>query len=313
MELGEIYMTGKSKIRIAMMAITVAALLALGSCNTSGEDWGVVNLSMTDAPLMADGVNGVYITVTDVRYNNGDGWRSMEGFDATEPFDLLALNSGKSKLLGQLSLPAGQYNQIRFVLGAPDENGGAPSNPGSWVEFGADSVYDAGTDVPLFVPSGAQSGYKATAEEPFLVPANGEVSITADFDLRRAVVESGSKYILKPVLRIVVDDQAGKIAGEETSTSLSGTYVAYAYEAGSYNSSEASDSDPFPNAVTSSPVEEDTDDYDYVLAFLAAGEYDIVVAEYSDGALVVGATAIVQSDVTVNAGSTTEQDIDVTP
>lgn len=300
------------KKRAIVFAIALVTTLALGGCNLSGGDWGVMKLSITDAPLMASEVQGVYITVSEVRYNSGDGWRSMEGFESTEPFDLLALNSGKSKLLGRLSLPAGEYNQIRFIIGAPEDGStGAPINPGSWVEKGStnDGVYDDGEDEPLFVPSGARSGYKATAEEPFAVPANGEVSITADFDLRRAVVDTGSRYILKPVLRVVVDDQAGAIAGEETN-GVAG-YVAYAYEAGTYGPSEVSEAgNLFPNAVTSSVVEEDPDDYDYVLPFLAAGEYDIVVARYDgSGAVDLNSVALVETALSVTADSITEQDI----
>lgn len=306
-------MIGHSKKTVIILTLTLVTLLALGGCNTSGSDWGVMTLSITDAPLMADDVQGVYVTITDVRYNSGGGWSSMEGFDGTEPFDLLALNSGNSKLLGQLALPAGQYSQIRFILGAPEENSpGAPSNPGSWVEKGSsnDGEYTDGEDELLYVPSGAQSGYKATAEERFAVPANGEVSITADFDLRRAVVETGGTYILKPVLRMIVDDQAGKIAGEANNDG-GGTYVAYAYEAGSYDSSEASDSNPFPNAITSSAIEDDPEGYDYVLPFLAEGAYDIVVARYdANGTIDTSyATGVVQSGVIVTAGSKTEQEI----
>jgi hypothetical protein len=121
--------------------------------------------------------------------------------------------------------------------------------------------------------------------------------MTADFDLRRAVVRRGStgNYLLKPVIRLVVDDQAGTIAGDVTNTTTN-NLVVYAYEAGTFRATEAetpSDGESrYPNAVSSSTVE-DTDgdgNVDYVLAFLAEGTYDLVVAQYnsSTGAFVSG-------------------------
>ncbi|MFW6250763.1 MAG: DUF4382 domain-containing protein [Alkalispirochaetaceae bacterium] len=311
-------MQRKGIITTVTVLLAVLGILALGSCDTSGgSDTGIMELSMTDAPLMEDGVNGVYITVKEVQYNGGDGWVPMQGLELTEPFDLLALQNGNSELLGQLVLPAGNYEQIRFILGAPEE-GQPAGNPGSWVEMGStnDGEYTDGEDTPLFVPSGAQTGYKATAEEPFSVPANGSVAITADFDLRRAVVELGAteRFILKPVLRIVVEDQAGVISGEATGET-DATYVAYAYEAGSYDSSEtdepADGESRFPNAVTSGEIVDDPDGADYVLPFLAAGEYEIVVAKYDEDGAFQSAEKLETDVITVTSGKTTSVDIDV--
>ncbi len=310
-------MRRKGIITTVTVFLTVLGVLALGSCDTSGgSDTGIMELSMTDAPLMAADVQGVYITVEEVQYNSGDGWVPMQGLELTEPFDLLALQNGNSELLGQLVLPAGNYEQIRFILGAPEE-GQPAGNPGTWVELGStnDGEYTDGEDTPLFVPSGAQTGYKATADAPFSVPANGSVAITADFDLRRAVVRRGAtgNYLLKPVLRVIVEDQAGRISGE-ASSETGATYVAYAYEAGSYDSSEASEPAEgearFPNAVTSGEIVDDADGPDYVLPFLAAGEYDIVVAEYAADGTFQNAV-VLETGVTVNSGETTSVDIDV--
>jgi hypothetical protein len=42
--------------------------------------------------------------------------------------------------------------------------------------------------------------------------------VTADFDVRKSIVKAGAsgKYILKPTIRLVVDNQAGCIKGDVT-------------------------------------------------------------------------------------------------
>ncbi|MEX2445165.1 MAG: DUF4382 domain-containing protein [Alkalispirochaeta sp.] len=308
-------------ITMIITVLVAATTLLVAGCSMDGDgSTGIMNLSMTDAPLDASGVNGVYITVEGIEYNLNGQWETMSGFDGPQTFDLAALTGGDSELLGALQLPAGDYTQIRFMLGvAEQEDGTTPSNPGSWIEYGTNDTYDKDTDgdTALFVPSGGQTGYKAEAGEPFTVPANGSVNITADFDLRKAVVEAGASglMILKPVLRLIVEDQAGSISGSVTNEGTNDVVV-YAYEDGDYVAGEADDpadgESRFPNAVTSARPDSDGN---YTLAFLAAGTYDLVVAEYSDGEYVLDSAAevAVAADKDVSAGeATTEVDITIT-
>jgi hypothetical protein len=111
------------------------------------------------------------------------------------------------------------------------------------------------------------------------VPVNGTVEVTADFDLRKSVVEAGAsgKYILKPTIRVIVNNQAGEIAGRISNTAENTDYTVYAYEADTYDNSESDDpaaeETRFPNAVSSTGAQENGA---YVLAFLAEGEYDVL-------------------------------------
>lgn len=303
--------------KLSLLILGAAALLLAGC---SGPDYGVIELSVTDAPIIdEDSITGVYVTFEDVQYNNGSGWESMTGFEGPQTHDLLDLTRGESALLGQLSLPAGTYEQIRFIVAAQSEGGAMPTNAGTWINRDSNSTYDEGTDDPLFMPSGAQTGYKATADEPFTIPANGSVSMTADFDLRRAVVRLGTtgNYLIKPVIRLVVDNQAGTIAGNVTNnTTDENDLVVYAYEAGTFDAAEADTpadgESQYPNAVSSSSVEDTDSDgnLDYALAFLAEGSYDLVIAQYdsSTGAYVDGSgDAVDESGIAVSAGQTTTQ------
>lgn len=304
----------------ALMIGAVALSLVLAGC-TSG-DTGVMRLSVTDAPIVdTDEVTGVYVTFSGVEYNLDGEWGAMTGFGDPKTYNLLELTGGESELLGDLVLPAGTYEQIRFMIaGTMETAAGPPTTTETWVNRDDNEVYDSDTDAALFIPSAAQTGYKATADEPFSVPANGTVSITADFDLRRAVVSAGGRYILKPVVRLVVEDQAGTITGDVTNNT-GNDLVVYAYEAegdAAFTASEAADpvegESRYPNAVTSFAVEDVDDDatLDYTLAFLAAGDYDLIIAQFNptSGEYIDGSGEAVDVEaVTVTAGDTTVQDI----
>ncbi len=277
------------------IVVAVATALLLFACSGVGpgdqtED-GTISLSLTDAPLDDTDVTGVYITISEIQYGGDEtGWTTMEEFDpeANNPYNLLDLTGGTSTLLGELSLPSGTYSQIRFVLDAPERGQETPSNPGTYIE------YTDGSTALLFVPSGAERGYAAVSEESFTVPSNGSVSLTADFDARRSVVEAGASgiIILKPTLRLLVDDQAGEITGTLTNMDGSTRYTVLAYEDDTYDSTEADDpaveESRFPTAVSSfTPVDEDDDgatdgSADYTIAYLAAGTYDLYIAKYTD-------------------------------
>jgi hypothetical protein len=156
---------------------------------------GTLKLYLSDAPLDADNVTGVYITINEIQYHLDGEWITCEEFVGNQTYDLLELTGGNSALLGEFTLPAGHYTQIRFMLDIP-EQGSHPANPGCYIEFGNNSTE------PLFVPSAGETGYKAIGQ--FEVTANGTVVVTADFDIRKAVVVAGSSYILKPTIKLIV-------------------------------------------------------------------------------------------------------------
>ena len=275
------------------------------------DDTGFVTLNLTDAPVMIDELEGVNITITEIQANipgTGEGsWETLILFEEGEKFNLLDLTEGTTaNLADNVELPSGRVNQIRFFLNAPVE-GGDGSNPGCFLEF------EDGTINPLYIPSGEETGFKAV--NSFTIPVNGEVRVTADFDARKSIVESNGIYKLKPTIRLIVDGEAGKINGTVTTDGTYSEYWVYAYEKNGFSDSEVNADDDgvqFAGSVTSSCVKEvTTEDCNYILAFLAEGEYDLVVAgnpgngdplEYVD----------IQTGVAVESGETTHQDIDTT-
>lgn len=284
----------------------VATTLTMTACNKDEDimemdSTGTVKLNVTDAPTDADNVEGVYITFNRVEFKQNGEWQEFEGLTAPKTINLLALTEGKTELLGDFQVGAGEYSDVRFHLEAA-ENGGDAANASTYIAF------TDGSTEPLYVPSGTQSGYKAKGE--FTVPINGTVNLTADFDLRKSVVKAGNsdKWILKPVIRLVVADQAGSITGTIEGTEEDTSYLVYAYANGTFAEDEASipaaGETQFPNAVSSTKLNADGT---FTLAFLAPGTYDLVVAAYNNGEFLGVINGI--DDVEVTAQQTTQSSL----
>jgi hypothetical protein len=292
----------KNVLRLVLLSFI--AVFAFTSCQKD-TNTGTLNLSVTDAPVDQSDIAGVWLTITEIQYHMNDSeWMTFEEFEGPQEFNILELVNGESELLGSFEMEAGIYTQLRFILDAPEFGGPDMTNPGCYIEFNDES------QAPLFVPSGHESGWKAVGQ--FRVPSNGEVSATADFDARKSVFRNGAgKYILKPTIRLVIDDQAGQIAGGLSNIPEDVDIVVYAYEDGTWAESEADDpadeeTPRFPNAVTSS-IACDADCYH--LAFLAPGLYDLVVTTSVDSEFqeVLG----IVEDVEVESRKTTNMPIDI--
>lgn len=294
---------------INVCSFFLAGLLSTGmlySCSNEKDlEHGTLSLNLTDAPTDAENVSGVFVTITGVEYQKeGESWQVLENFVGPVTVNLLDLTEGKTTLLGDFEIEEGRYTGLRFKLDAA-ENGGKPGGDATFMEF------KDGSREPLYVPSGMKSGYKAKGE--FVVPVNAMVAITADFDVRKSVVKAGNsgKYLLKPVIRIIVNNQAGTIAGTipGLATTDEYSYVVYAYEAGTYQEEEAAEPAAeevrFPNAVSSAGVKEDGT---FVLPFLAPGKYDLVVVSSLNGELMEVKKVIVEA-VEVESEKTAEVEI----
>ena len=279
-----------AKYILLLPALAMIVLGGIGcACSTEPgdsstvDDLGTLVLKLTDAPADAESIAGVYISINKIEVNKSTDdtadWTTVKEFDPPLEYNLLELTGGDFALLGEFEVTAGQYNQIRFILDIQEQGEQPPTNPGCYVTFTGESEEPE----PLFVPSGGQSGYKAVGA--FEVPVNGEVEVTVDFDVRKALHVTGQgnnqRYILKPTLRLVVDSQAGNISGTVTLTTSYADIVVFAYEDGDWDISEASDPDEgesrFPGAISSAGV---GDDGSYVPAYLAYGTYDLVIAGY---------------------------------
>jgi hypothetical protein len=187
---------------LSLVSMAILAACGGGSNDGPADQYGRINLGVTDAPV--DGAEHVVVEFTGVELkalNDAD----PDVFDFTTPrrIDLLALEGGGSEiLLRDEVLPAGNYEWIRLKVNAG--------------RTASDSYVDLkdGSRHALFIPSGNQSGLKLI--RGFTIGAGSTTNFTIDFDLRRSVIRppgQNGDFVLKPVLRIVDNLQVGTLAG----------------------------------------------------------------------------------------------------
>ena len=202
---------GKTFIQ-STLAATCAALFVV-ACGGGGDNpaaTGTLRTAMTDAPSC--GYDNVFVTVDRIRVNNsataspdGGGWSEIV-LDQPRQIDLLDLQNGVIEELGEITLPVGRIQQVRFVL---VDN--ATADPAD-IDFDPDAdptrapnhvVFSAGGFEDLKTPSGQQSGVKINVG---IDVAEGQVAdLLIDFDACKSVVEAGNSgnYLLKPVLTAI--------------------------------------------------------------------------------------------------------------
>lgn len=167
-----------------------------------------MNIHLTDAPGDYQEVNvnvqGLRVHYTPFEMDtaetdpmNGGEWIEMP-VDTTM-VDLLELQNGVDTLLASADLEPGYYRELRLMLGD-----------------GNNVVVDSTTH-SLKVPSGQSSGYKIKFDAELV---EGQVlDVTIDFDAHESVHKAGNsgKYILRPVLRAMVEGvdtvQTGSVTG----------------------------------------------------------------------------------------------------
>jgi hypothetical protein len=236
---------------------------------------GTLSVSMTDAP--ACGYDAVNVTVNKVRVNTsasaGDsdaGWTDIT-LNPAKKINLLNLTNGLLESLGQTSLPAGHYTQMRLVLDANTGTGMANS-----------VVPTGGAETSLSTPSAVQSGIKLV--NGFDVAAGQTTSVVLDFDACKSVVTQGKgRYSLKPVVKVVPSTATGTGITGVVAASLLAAHVSVSAQ---------------QNGVIVGATVPDPSTGAFTLTHLAAGNYDVVITADNSAAGVIGAVPVTATGAT---------------
>lgn len=204
-------------------ALSLVALLAAcgggGGGGTSATPQGTLHMSLTDAPSC--GYDNVNISIQKVRVNQSAtasdtdaGWYDIDVTPAQRT-DLLSLTNGVLQDLGQTTLPAGHYTQMRLVLAA---NGSSAPYANSVTPTG-------GSETALTTPSAQTSGLKANVD--LTVNADQTADFVIDFDACRSIVKAGNsgQYLLKPVLEVTPQFLSGARGYVDATLANSGTVI----------------------------------------------------------------------------------------
>lgn len=268
----------KKKSHFALLGATLLGAAVLVACGGGGGDTapatpvstiGTLAVSLTDAP--ACGFDAVNVTVSKVRVHRSDsaldtesGWTDIT-LNPARKINLLNLSNGVLEALGQTSLEAGRYTQMRLVLDA---------NANTVVPV------DGKTELPLETPSAVQSGIKLVGA--FEVNAGRKTEVVLDFDACKSVVTRGKgSYALKPVVK-VVPVAANGISGFVSTAVLGRGVQVSAQQNGSIVSATT------PNPATG----------EFFLSRLAPGNYDVVITADNSAASVVAAVPVASATST---------------
>jgi len=287
------------KLKKTVLIITIVSTISLLFGCSFFSNKGTLSLSLTDAPIAdSKDVEGVFITITKIQYNLNGEWIDDTNFESPQTYNLLDLTNGTVEPLSNVVIDSGKVSQIRFLLdSAQDGKKTASISSNCYIIIDSDGTAERDGIIekndnkyPLFVPSGDQTGYKAVGE--FIIPSNGTVEITADFDVRKSVIKKGNidshDYSLKPTIRLIANNQAGSIKGSFSFNNIEeyNTYTIFAYESGEYNENELSQEGDnptyFENAISSSQVVLSEEGNNYILPFLAQGNYDLIITGVDD-------------------------------
>jgi hypothetical protein len=276
-----------------LFAGSVIAAVSLAACGGGGggsgaspaptpvSTAGTLSVSMTDAP--ACGFDAVNVTVNKVRVNAsgsaGDtdaGWTDIV-LSPAKKINLLNLTNGVLESLGQTSLPAGHYSQMRLILDANTGTG-----------FANSVVPTGGVETTLGTPSAVQSGIKLV--NGFDVAAGQTTSVVLDFDACKSIVTQGKgRYALKPVVKVVPATSAGTGITGYVATSLLAAHVSVSAQ---------------QNGVIVGATVPDPATGAFSLTHLAAGNYDVVITADNSAAGVIGAVPVTATGSTALSTAT---------
>lgn len=193
----------------AGLSLLLFGLLACGgsasapSSSPPSATEGTMRVRLVDAPSLQFQEININVQKVEIHQSGSageSGWITLGTPNRT--VNLLTLTGGISEtLVAGASLPPGQYEQMRLLLGA-----------GNTVKL------QDGTIAALTVPSGLQSGLKFPGSFTVLAGTTSDVFI--DFDAAHSIqlkaAGASSQYILRPVVKAYDKAVTGSISGTFT-------------------------------------------------------------------------------------------------
>ncbi|HET7922736.1 MAG TPA: DUF4382 domain-containing protein [Gammaproteobacteria bacterium] len=275
-------------------------LLLLSGCGGSGSSTGL-SVYITDAPI--DSAIGANIGFTGVTVQGSGGVYAFQ-FSPVTP-DLYQLQGGvEAFLIGDAQIPAGSYHAISLDMNA------APGTGASFLTLADGTLHQ------IYIPTGEPTRISVPID--FTLPTNGQVNITIDFDLRKSIIQDPNdptKFILRPVLRAVNNDDQGTISGIVSASLISATTTCsptvYVYRG------DVTPTDVDVNAApgTTQPVtsalvglNDTTGAFNFTAAFLPPGAYTVAFTceanlDFPDSAENIAFTSIKHVTVSRNGNS----------
>ncbi|MBI3556439.1 MAG: DUF4382 domain-containing protein [Deltaproteobacteria bacterium] len=261
------------KFSFAIGIMMLAAIFT--GCGPGDGGSGTLHVMATDAPFPYSTVASATVTLTKVEARLKD----LSGPDASyitlsetsETIDLVQLTNGLALDIASLTVPTGDYDQVRLIV------------TGGTVTMTDGRFYD------LKVPSGSETGIKVDITPAIHVESSLSSDLLLDFNLAKSFVAQGgghtadgiSGFHFNPVIRAANMTTAGTISGIISAGSALAGAVVTVSQAGV------------------EVAEAVTDAYGrYTIIGLLAGGYDISVSRTGFNDLAANGVAVVAGNVT---------------
>ncbi len=206
---------------LTVLSVVLVPVLfqACGNSSSSGSSGpaGSMTVSLTDAPGDFDHVwitvNDVWIHPSDTAGPNDAGWRKYP-LSSPKTVDLLTLTNGNAQSVwDKITLPVGDYRQIRLFLADTDDALTA-SAAAAGIAYNNEVVANS-VAYPLHVPDARHGIRLVPVVGAFQVREGGMLRLAIDFDAGHDIVDFRTgEYILKPRLAYFDLDHAGAIVGK---------------------------------------------------------------------------------------------------
>jgi hypothetical protein len=248
----------KKKILSLLM---IASAFVIISCNNDDKASSYpLAVKMTDAPANYDAVN---IDLQGVEIKGENGADVLLNVNAGI-YNLLDFSNGISTLIATSTLNTAKISQIRLILGTNN------------------TIVVDGVVHPLETPSADQSGLKLQIHETLIADIQNEILL--DFDAHQSIVVNGNgTYKLKPVVRTIVTQVSGNIAGSISVTGVAAVVTA--------TSSTGIDYSTGVNALGQ-----------FQVTGLAAGTYTLTITPELPYFQVIQTGVVVQTGLTTQVG-----------
>jgi hypothetical protein len=256
-----------------IIALAFVPAIVFSSCDNDSntpemEATGTARLEATDAAVDARNITGVFLSVEEAQFVANGQIENSITYESPQLFNLMDYQNGSTFAMGEATLSAGTYDQVRLILSSSTQ---------AFVEF------TNGASEEVEVPSGSTSGYKINGD--FEILANGISNVIVDVDLRKALIQEGNGgFRLRPTARLTSRENTGMIRGElDENQQSTDRVVVFAYAEGTFSDSEmnepAQGSSRFEGAINSATVDASGN---FTLAFMPEGEYELIVAKYEE-------------------------------